>query len=168
MSLFSEVLHRVKKIVYEPNQLILGSIYEEKQNAKYGAGIFKLNDKTVRFRVANITPTKIGQFVAFWQKDDNNKNQPFSYDDAPDLLVINTAMNDKWFGQFVFSKAVLMEQNILSSASTKGKMGIRVYPSWNSLDNSTALNTQKWQLAYFIDLSNPDKLPTARILDFYS
>jgi hypothetical protein len=35
----------------------------EAESAEYGAYTFELNDLSVRFRVAKITPTKIGQFV---------------------------------------------------------------------------------------------------------
>lgn len=65
MNDFYTVLNYVNKIIYEPSGLIVKSVHEEKQNSKYGAGTFQLDSKTVRFRVANITPTKVGQFVAF-------------------------------------------------------------------------------------------------------
>lgn len=168
MNSFEKTLDYVNKVVYEPNQLTVSSTIEEKQNAKYGGGRFQLSTKTVRFRVAKTTPAKIGQFVAFWEKDENNKNQPFSFEAAPDLLVINTSTSDNLFGQFIFPKEVLLKQNILSSTSTKGKMGIRIYPSWDSPTSQVALTTQAWQLAYFIDLSNTDKLPVERILELYS
>lgn len=76
-------------------------VQEEQQNAQYGAGIFRLSSSTVRFRVANITPAKVGQFVAFWEKDENNNNQPFAYEGAPDFLVITTFKNDRGLGQFI-------------------------------------------------------------------
>src|SRR5699024_7234082 len=129
---FYTVINYVNKMIYEPNDLTVESIQEEKQNSKYGAGTFQLSSKTVRFRVANITPTKVGQFVAFWEKDENNKNQPYLYEEAPDLLVITTFKNEDEFGQFIFPKGVLLKQNILKSTSTKGKMAIRVYPNWDS------------------------------------
>src|SRR5699024_8866875 len=101
MNDFYTALNYVNKMIYEPNNLTLKSVQEEKQNAKYGAGMFQLSSKTVRFRVANITPKKIGQFVALWEKDKNNKNQPFTYEGAPDLLVITTFKNNNKFGQFI-------------------------------------------------------------------
>lgn len=168
MSRFSTVLNYVNKMIYEPNDLTVKSVQEEKQNSKYGAGTFQLSSRTVRFRVAKITPTKIGQFVAFWEKDENNKNQPYSYEEAPDLLVINTFKNENEFGQFVFPKGTLLKQNILRSASTKGKMAIRVYPSWDSPSSKQAMKTQKWQLPYFVDLCNPNKLSSEKIIELYS
>lgn len=135
MNDFYTALNYVNKMMYEPNDLTVKSVQEEKQNSTYGAGRFQLSSRTVRFRVANITPRKTGQFVAFWEKDVSNKNQPYVYEEAPDLLVITTFKNKKAFGQFVFPKEVLLKRNILRSPSTKGKMAIRVYPIWDNPSN---------------------------------
>ena len=94
--------------------------------------------------MANITPTKVGQFVAFWEKDEINKNQPYLYEDAPDLFVITTFKSDNAFGQFIFPKEILLKQNILRSPSTNGKMAIRVYSKWDSPDSKEAKKTQGW------------------------
>ena len=158
MNDFYTALNYVNKMIYEPNDLTVKSVQEEKQNSKYGAGTFRLSSRTVRFRVANITPTKVGQFAAFWEKDENNKNQPFTYEEAPDLLVITTFKDDSEFGQFIFPKEILFKQNILRSSSTKGKMAIRVYSSWDKPTSKQAMKTQKWQLTYFVDMSDPSKL----------
>lgn len=168
MNNFYTALTYVNKMIYEPNHLTVKSVQEEKQNSKYGAGTFELPSRTVRFRVANITPNKVGQFVAFWEKDENNKNQPYSYGEAPDLLVITTFKNENEFGQFIFPKEILFKQNILRSSSTKGKMAIRVYPSWDSPTSIQAIKTQKSQLPYFVDMSNPNKLPIEKIIELYS
>jgi hypothetical protein len=168
MNTFNTALTVVNKTVYEPNQLTIKSIQEEQQNAKYGAGTFQLSSRTVRFRVANKTPTKVGQFVAFWEKDENNKNQPYSYDEAPDVLVITTFKDDNEFGQFVFPKEILLNHDILRSSSTKGKMAIRVYPSWDKPPSKQAMKTQAWQLPYFLDMRYPDKSLTEKLLELYS
>ncbi len=165
---FYSALTYVNKIVYKPIQLTVKSIKEEKQNLNYGAGTFQLSSRTVRFRVAKKTPTKVGQFVAFWEKDENNKNQPFTYEGAPHLLVITTAMDENEFGQFIFPKDILIKHNILKSSSTKGKMAMRVYPSWDSPISKQAMKTQEWQLPYFVDMSNPNKLPIDKIIELYS
>jgi hypothetical protein len=152
---------------YEPNHLTIKAVREEAQNSDYGAGIFQLNSKSVRFRVAKITPTKTGQFVAFWEKDGDNKNQAFSYEKATDLLVINTFASNH-FGQFVFPKEVLVKQNILKTAAAKGKMAIRVYPGWENPTNKQAVDTQKWQLEYFAGMSNTASLPVQELLKLYA
>lgn len=168
MNDFYTVLRYVNEMIYAPNDLTVKSVQEEKQNSKYGAGTFELSSRTVRFRVANITPTKIGQFVAIWEKDKNNKNQPYSYEEAPDLLVITTFKNDNEFGQFIFPKEVLFKQEILRSHSTKGKMAIRVYPSWDSPTSKQAMQTQKWQVPYFVDMGGQGKLSIEKIMKLYS
>lgn len=104
MNKFNKTLAYINELLYEPNNLTIKDIHEETQNSDYGAGLFQLNSKSVRFRVAKITPNKIGQFVSFWEKDETNKNQAFSYDNATDLLVINTFNDNGDFGQFVFPK----------------------------------------------------------------
>ncbi|MBB4823698.1 hypothetical protein HNO89_000918 [Sporosarcina luteola] len=168
MTDFHSALHIVNTMIYKPNGLTIKMVQEEKQNAKYGAGTFLLSSKTVRFRVANRTPNKVGQFVAFWEKDEQNKNQPFTYEKSPDLLVITTFKENGEFGQFVFPKNILFEQNILKSSSTKGKMAIRVYSSWDHPTSKQAMQTQKWQLPYFVDMSDPNKLSREKLLQLYS
>ncbi len=168
MNDFYRALSYVDELIYKPTNLILKSVQEEKQNAKYGAGTFQLSSKTVRFRVARITPTKTGQFVAFWEKDENTNNQPYSYAEAPDLLVITAFKSDREFGQFVFPKEVLLTQNILKSTSTTGKMAIRVYPSWDIPTSKQAIKTQEWQLPYFFDLSIPENAFKEKIAELYA
>lgn len=168
MNDFFTALTYVNKKIYESNHLTVKSVQEEKQNSKYGAGTFQLSSKTIRFRVSNITPTKVGQFVAFWEKDENNQNQPYLYEEAPDLLVITTFRNENEFGQFVFPKDILLKQNILRSTSTKGKMAIRVYPSWDSPSSKQAMKTQKWQLPYFVDMSILNQTILEKVIELYS
>lgn len=166
MNEFHKAINYVNKVIYKPNNLIIKDQKEEKQNSDYGAGIFQLNSKSIRFRVAKITPNKIGQFVAFWEKDNKNKNQPFSYNKSPDLLVINT-FTDKNFGQFIFPKDILLKKGILKTDEKEGKMGMRVYPSWDIPVNKQSISTQKWQLSYFIDISDTNKLYSQEILELY-
>ena len=166
MNEFHKAISYVDKILYKPNNLIIKDENEEKQNSDYGAGILQLNSKSIRFRVAKITPHKIGQFVAFGEKDRRNKNQPFSYDESPDLVVINTFTGEN-FGQFIFPKDILVKKGILKTDEQKGKMGMRVYPRWDIPVNKQAISTQKWQLDYFIDISDTNNLYHQEILKLY-
>ncbi|WP_117170117.1 MepB family protein [Paraliobacillus sediminis] len=168
MNDFFKALTYVNENFYEPNNFFIEAIEEETQNSDYGAGIYQLNSKSVRFRVAKKTPTKIGQFVAFWEKDRNYKNQAFSYEKATDLLVINTFTGEGNFGQFIFPKEVLVKRNILKTATTKGKMAIRVYPRWEKPTSKQAIETQKWQLEYFVEVDNSNILPLQELLKLYS
>ena len=71
------------------------------------------------------------------------------------------------FGQFVFPNNVLLRHNILQSHFTKGKMGIRVYPSWDKPISNTAKKTQNWQLDYFFVVTGTSILPTEKIRALY-
>ena len=171
MYTFYTVLDHINEVIYKPNQLIAASTEEEQQNIEYAAGTFelinKLAVKTVRFRVAKQTPTKVGQFVTFWEKNAKGMNQPFQYNKSPDLLVITTFKDNNTFGQFVFPKDVLLRNDILQSHSTKGKMGIRVYPSWDKPTSNTAIKTQNWQLDYFFKVNDTGIRPTEKIRALY-
>ncbi len=164
---FYEALTYVNENFYKPNHFVIKAIREEAQNSDYGAGIFQLNSKSVRFRVAKTTPNKVGQFVSFWEKDTAHKNQAFSYEKATDLLVINTFTSTNRFGQFIFPKAVLLKQKILKTGTTKGKMAIRVYPIWDKPTSKQAMETQKWQLEYFVETNDANNFPRQKLLKLY-
>lgn len=167
MNDFYKALNYINENLYQPNRLFISDVKEEVQNSDYGAGVFQLNEKSVRFRVAKITPNKAGQFVVFWEKNENGKNQSFSYEKATDLLVINTFTEHK-FGQFVFPKEVLVKQNILKTTDKKGKMAIRVYPEWEKPTSKQAIKTQKWQLEYFIEVDKTDHFLIQKLLKLYA
>ncbi|WP_017811905.1 MepB family protein [Paenibacillus shenyangensis] len=167
MSIFQQTLTHIQEVVYIPAGWHIDHLHEEKQNAEYGAGIFQLHQRSdtslsVRFRVAKTTPTKAGQFVVFWQKNAEKQNQPFTYEESADLLVIHVihpATSEN--GQFVFPKDVLKKHGILSTDDNKGKMAMRVYPSWDEVTSKQAIATQKWQLPYFA------KLDTEKLTKLY-
>ncbi|MEK5032570.1 MepB family protein [Paenibacillus sp. FSL R7-0302] len=150
MNKFHTTLAYINETLYAPAGFIADSIREEPQNAEYGAGTFQLGALSVRFRVAKITPTKTGQFVAMWEKNAERKNQAFTYADAPDLLVINTFHPVSGeLGQFVFPKDLLKKHGVLATDNAPGKMAIRIYPAWDTVTNKQAVATQTWQLPYF-------------------
>lgn len=47
-------------------------------------------------------------------------------------------------------------------------MAIKVYPSWDVLTSKQALNTQKWQLPYFVDMRTQNQESIDKIIDLYS
>lgn len=65
-------------------------------------------------------------------------------------------------------KEKLFKQSIFSSSSTKGKMALRVYPSWDIPTSNQATKTQEWQLPYFVDMSDPGKLDIEKLMRLYS
>ena len=139
----------------------------EAQNAEYGAYVFNLNGLSIRFRVAKITPTKVGHFVTLWERIGDGPIQPYDALDSVDLFVISTR-EGKNFGQFIFPKSVLREHDILSSKGKGGKRGIRVYPPWAKTTSSQAQKTQKWQLEYFLEIPQIEPIDCVRAQMYYS
>ncbi|MED4128116.1 MepB family protein [Shouchella miscanthi] len=165
MKNFYESLSYINDTIYKPIGLSIESAQGEEQNSRYGAGTFRTLHKTIRFRVANNTPNKIGQFVAVWKKDDANKNRPYTYGEALDLFVVTVFKNHFEFGQFVFPKDILVKKNLLKTDTTKGKMGFRVYPEWDRPVSKQGLKTQEWQMPYFVYMNEQKR---AEILKLYA
>ncbi|WP_113754672.1 MepB family protein [Priestia endophytica] len=128
------------------------NIFEENQNHEYEGVLFNIVDNSYRSRLAKLTPKKKGYFVVFWEKDTSNQNQAYRYSESPDKIIVSV-IDNQLKGQFIFPKSILMKQKVLSSDDSKGKMAIRVYPSWEKDLNNYAKKTQKWQTDFFIDLS---------------
>jgi len=144
-------LEETSKLVFEKLDLQISNLHIEKESQDYFAAQFELNNLKINFREAKITPTKIGQFVTLWKRIDEKPIQPFSTSDDFDLVIINTntPINS---GQFIFPKSILEQKGYLQSQSKKGKLGFRVYPSWDETLNKQAQQTQKWQLNYFLEI----------------
>jgi len=136
----------------------------EPLNIEYESCYFRLANHTYRSRRAKKTPNKKGYFVVFWVKDENNKNRPYTYEESADKLIITIMDADKK-GQFIIPKEVLLKKHIISHNNIKGKMAMRVYPSWEANLNKTAAQTQNWQQDYFIDLS--DSVDSQNIAKLY-
>lgn len=47
-------------------------------------------------------------------------------------------------------------------------MAIRVYPSWDKPTSKQAIDTQKWQLPYFVDMSTLNQTSIDKIIELYS
>ena len=69
------------------------------------------------------------------------------------------------FGQFVFSKAILIKKGIISTGKKEGKRGFLVYPKWDIPNNKHAEQTQKWQLDYFYEINTTTDLK--RVSELY-
>lgn len=144
-----------KKLVYDLCNMTTSEPVMEIESAEYGGFVFTLNGFNVRFRVAKITPTKIGQFVTLWKRSACGPIQPFDASDSVDFFVISVRSN-KNFGQFVFPKSILCEKNVFSINSKGGKRAIRVYPPWDKTTSKQAQKTQEWQLKYFLAIPEDD------------
>ncbi len=154
-----------KDLVFNPCRFECSQPLLEAQNAEYGAYVFQLNALSVRFRVAKITPTKVGQFVTLWERIGDGPIQPYDLSDPVDLFVISTRKGNR-FGQFVFPKAELCNHDIVSKQGKGGKRAIRIYPPWDTPTSRQAQKTQDWQLDYFLEtpVNSPIDCVRARML----
>jgi len=123
----------------------------EADNSEYGAALAMLNGASARVRVAKVTPTKVGLFVAVWRRSASGSTEPFPADDPAQTLVV-VARESGNFGAFVFDRAALVSHGIVSIAGVGGKRGFRVYPPWSHTISVQARRTQEWQCDHFVDL----------------
>lgn len=140
--------------VYGPAGITLTrSVEPEAESSNDGACRFGLGGHDIVFRAARTTPTKVGQFVTLWKRSTpGGPIAPFDMHDAADFVVVHTA-NGEHQGQFIFDRRILIEQGIFSTPTTVGKRAIRVYPPWSVPLAKQAVNTQRWQLRYFLVLA---------------
>lgn len=120
-------------------------------NQEYEGFDFTVLDLKYRSRLARKTPKKAGYFLAIWEKDVENRNIPFFDATFPDFLMVNILDGERK-GLFIFPKAILRQQGILSSNAKQGKMAFRVYTPWDKDLNVSATKTAKWQLPFFVEL----------------
>ena len=148
---FQTDLQLAEKLLYNECGFQLQHLVWNSESANYAACSFELNIYKIQFRVANITPTKIGQFVAIWKRNNKGITAPFDVTDSLDFLIISVRESES-FGQFIFPKSVLIAKGIVSQNEKGGKRGIRVYAPWNKPENKQAIKTQAWQINYFVEI----------------
>ena len=148
---FETDLQFAEKLLYNECGFQLQNLVWNSESANYGACSFELNNKLIQYRVANITPTKIGQFVAIWKRNNKGITAPFDVTDSLDFLIISVRDSEN-FGQFIFPKSVLIAKGIISQNEKGGKRGIRVYAPWDKPKNKQAIKTQAWQINYFVEI----------------
>ena len=144
-------LQLAEKLVYNKCGFQLQNFVWNPESTNYGACSFELNNYKIQYRVANITPTKIGQFVTIWKRNKEGITAPFDVADLLDFMIISVRDSEN-FGQFIFPKSVLIAKGIVSQNEKGGKRGIRVYAPWNKPENKQAIKTQAWQINYFVEI----------------
>jgi hypothetical protein len=142
----------IQEILFDSCNFQISQPVLEAESSEYGACTFDLNNLNIRFRSAKITPTKTGQFVTLWKRINQGPIQPFDSTDPIDLFIISTR-KDNQFGLFIFPKSILITKEIVSDTK-EGKRAIRVYPPWDITASKQAQKTQKWQLDYFLEVTN--------------
>lgn len=157
--MFSHKIHPdlvlAQNLPYKKAGFIFEKLKIEDESSDYGAADFSINNRSIKFRVGKITPTKVGQFVTFWKRIDKGPIIPYDVSDSFDFLIVSTRFQNH-LGQFVFPKALLCQKGIISLSQNKGKRAMRIYPPWSKADNSQAKKTQTWQLNYFVKISNEE------------
>lgn len=146
-------LLQVKELVYDVCNFEFSNLVMDSESQEYQACVCKLNTFEVVHRFSKITPTKTGQFVTIWKRNDKGITAPFDVVDTFDFIVITSKCEEK-LGQFVFPKSVLLEKGIISNNNASGKRGIRVYPPWDIPSSKQAIKTQNWQIPYFYLIEN--------------
>lgn len=147
------LLNIIDARVFKPCNLSLSNLILEKESQEYSACEFELNNKRIKFRVAKITPTKIGQFVTIWKRDPLGPIIPFDMDDPIDFFMIATQCNEK-IGFFIIPKSVLHQKGYVSQEGKGGKRALRVYPPWDITQSATARKTQQWQREFFLEITD--------------
>lgn len=142
---------QIKTLVYDTCYFEFKNFVVGTESTEYHACSFQLNSFQIIHRLSKITPTKIGQFVTIWKRNNKGITAPFDVSDNFDFIVI-TSKKGTNIGQFVFPKAVLLEKRIISNNTTYGKRGIRVYPPWDIPTSKQAVKTQLWQTKYFYSI----------------
>lgn len=108
-------------------------------------------------REAKTTPKKIGQFVTLWKRNVRGETCPLDINDEFDFVIIICEYEDS-IGHFLFPKEILAQKGCISSKKLNGKRGFRVYPIWDSPTSKQAMTSQRWQLKYFRQTVDVDKL----------
>lgn len=148
---FHNDLQLAKELFYDPCNFDFKNPKLSVESIEYGACTFELHGKKIQHRVSKITPTKNGQFVTLWKRNQDGITEPFDINDPVDFFII-TARSGDHLGQFIFPKSDLAHKGIITQNGKSGKRGFRVYPPWDKAESKQAEKTQNWQLDYFLTI----------------
>lgn len=164
MSVIPRCLLAAIDAVYIPAGLKCSAdISPDVEAREYGGCRFMLGDRQVVFRVAKTTPTKIGQFVTLWKRPcAASVIAPLDSNDDIDFVMVNVASTEH-SGQFVFDREALLSHGVMSINGVGGKRALRVYPPCSRPLAKQALQTQQWQLEYFMAVEPNDETTLLRM-----
>ena len=160
-------LEILNEVVFKPSSLLLTNVQRETESREYLAHNFQLEGKTIKFRKAKITPKKIGQFVTIWKRDNNGITAPYSITDDVQFYMFLTVNNEQ-IGIFLVPKQIMHQRKLLSDSIQEGKRGCRIYPAWDVPTNKQAMETQAWQLKYFIDVSERAEITHSKFIAIFN
>ena len=151
-----------KESIFDKADLQIASLQKENESEEYSAFRFQLNNRNICYREAKITPTKTGQFVTLWKRNQSGIIEPFDYSDDIDFVIVTVRKDQNW-GQFIFPKKTLLEKGIFSTQNKEGIRATRVYPPWDETTSKQAQKTQKWQLDYFFNFSDQSEIDIEKL-----
>lgn len=107
------------KIIHPAGLQVTKQPVRETESLEYGACSFGLSGKSVVFRVAKTTPTKLGQFVTIWKRETaHSEIEPFSFADGISFVMV--AVFDKQnHGVFLFDKQILAKKALFLPATKR-------------------------------------------------
>ncbi len=146
----------IKEKIYDKSNFKFSNHKINQESVEYAACSFELNGKKIEHRSSKITPTKTGQFVTLWKRNKKGLTEPFSYSDKIDFVIITSKFKNK-IGQFIFPKSILIGKGIFSTKEKLGKLGFRVYPTWNKTESKQAIKTKLWQNEFFVEFKKDKK-----------
>jgi len=161
-SIASSDLVLSKEGIFDKAGFLITSFQKESESEEYSAFRFQLNNRNICYREAKITPTKTGQFVTLWKRNQLGIIEPFDYSDTIDFVIVSVRKDENW-GQFIFPKKTLLEKGIFSTEKKEGIRATRVYPPWDETTSKQAQKTQKWQLDYFFNFSEESKIDIEKL-----
>lgn len=142
--------------LFQPAGLTFTPPEREAESHEYGACQFLLEGKRVAFRVANTTPTKLGQFVTLWKRPSAlDEIAPIDFHDDVEFILVSV-FDHQHRGLLVFSKHLLAQKGVMSVQGKGGKRAIRVYAPWVKPVVKQAILTQRWQVQCFVTADNSD------------
>ena len=149
----TEIIQKLEDFVLKSMNLSISKLEKDLECDECVGYNFNVNEFSIKFRKAKITPKKVGQFVTLWKRNAAKHTESFNENDVFDYYIIATEEDSK-LGFYIFPKSILIEKNILTSIKKEGKRGFRVYPNWVKPENKQAEKTQNWQQDYFVEVNN--------------
>ncbi|WP_109699136.1 MepB family protein [Chitinophaga deserti] len=150
------LIHQIERTVFAPCGLAITDIVKDAESEEYhGYDLQCNNNIRIKFRLAKLTPKKVGNFVALWKRSSAGVTEPFEHDDPFDYYLV-AVQSENTYGLFFFPKYVLAKNGILTHEGKEGKRGFRLYPDWVKAPNRQAEKTQLWQSPFFIPLEEGD------------
>ena len=154
--------------LYLPAALAHPADYSIDSEAReYGGLRFTLAGRKVVFRVAKVTPTKVGQFVTLWKRPcPGCEIAPLDSADDIDFVVVHVSAEGHC-GQFVFDRETLLSQGVFAINGRGGKRAFRVYPPWSQPVARQARQSQTWQAECFVAITPVESASIVRIRSLF-